>query len=97
MLNFNNNFKVYYGEYHVTPVTIQNKNHLEIISYNIVQIIQFSTEMHRCAVHKLTNWHIRLKSNTKGAVTLRLQVRDMVTQMHLCKTTINDNKQQYRM
>ena len=47
--------------------------------------------MHRCAVHKLTNWHIRLKSNTKGAVTLRLQVRDMVTQMHLCKTTINNN------
>ena len=26
--------------------------------------------MHRCAVHKPTNWHIRLKSNTKGAVTL---------------------------
>ena len=42
--------------------------------------------MHRCAVHKLTNWHIRLKSNTKGAVTLRLQGRDMVTQMHLIMT-----------
>ena len=47
--------------------------------------------MHRCAVHKLTNRHIRLKSNTKGAVTLGLQVRDMVTQMHLCKMTINNN------
>ena len=47
--------------------------------------------MHSCAVHKLTNWHIPLKSNTKGAVTLRLQVRDMVTQMHPCKTTINNN------
>ena len=33
----------------------------------------------------------RLKSNTKGAVTLRLQVRAMVTKMHLCKTTINNN------
>ena len=30
-------------------------------------------------------------SNTKGAVKLRLQVRDMVTQMHLCETTINNN------
>ena len=39
--------------------------------------------MHRCAVHKLTNWHIRLMSNTNGAVTSRLQVRDMVTQVHL--------------
>ena len=47
--------------------------------------------MHSCAIHKLTNWHIRLISNTKGAVTSRLQVRDMVTQMHLCKTTINNN------
>ena len=47
--------------------------------------------MHRCAVHKLTNWDIRLMSNSKGAVTSRLQVRDMVTQMHLCKTTINHN------
>ena len=26
--------------------------------------------MHRCAVHKLTNWHIRLLSNTKCAVTI---------------------------
>ena len=42
--------------------------------------------MHRCAVHKLTNWHTRIKFNTKGAVTLRLQVRDMVTQMHLIMT-----------
>ena len=38
--------------------------------------------MHKCAVHKLANWHIRLMSNTKGAVTSRLQVCDMVTQMH---------------
>ena len=38
--------------------------------------------MHRCALHKLANWHIRLMSNTKGAVTSRLQVCDMVTQMH---------------
>ena len=27
----------------VTPVTIQNKNHLEIITDKVVQIIQFST------------------------------------------------------
>ena len=47
--------------------------------------------MHRCAVHKLTNWDIRLMSNSKGAVTSRLHVRDMVTQMHLGKTTINHN------
>ena len=33
-------------------------------------------------------------SNTKGAVTLRLQVRDIVTQMHICKTT---KKKQYTM
>ena len=26
--------------------------------------------MHRRAVHKLTNWHIRLLSNTKCAVTI---------------------------
>ena len=47
--------------------------------------------MHRCAVHKPTNWHISLESNRKGAVALRLQVCDMVTQMHLCKMTINNN------
>ena len=26
--------------------------------------------MDRCAVHELTNWHIGLMSNTKGAVTI---------------------------
>ena len=47
--------------------------------------------MHKCAVHKLTSWHISLQSNKKGAVASRLQVRDMETQMHLCKATINNN------
>ena len=47
--------------------------------------------MHRCAVHKLTNRDIRLMPNTRGAVTSRQQVRDMVTQIHLCKTTLNNN------
>ena len=42
---------------------------------------------------KLTNWHIRLdQSNTKGAVKSRLQVAEMVTQMHLYKI----KKKQYR-
>ena len=27
--------------------------------------------MHRCAVHKLTHWHIRQLSNTMGAVTIK--------------------------
>ena len=26
--------------------------------------------MHRCAVHKLTNWHIRQVSDTKRALTI---------------------------
>ena len=43
--------------------------------------------MHRCAVHKLTNWHIRLLSNTKCAVT----ISPTSTRIHLCKTIINNN------
>ena len=54
----------YYGEYQVTSVTIQNKNYLEIITYKYHNL---TPEMLRCAVHKLTNWHIRQLSNTKGA------------------------------
>ena len=32
---------------------------------------------------------------TKGAVTSLLQLRDMVPQMHLCKTTINEREHCY--
>ena len=48
--------------------------------------------MHRCAVHKLTNWHIRLLSNTKTIVCgnyLAYKYENRV-QMHLCKTIINN-------
>ena len=42
--------------------------------------------MHRCAVQKLTNWHICQLSNTKGCLT-RQQARDIgEALMHLCKT-----------
>ena len=45
--------------------------------------------MHRCAVHKLTNWHIRLLSNTKCGNYLAYKHENRA-QMHLCKTIINN-------
>ena len=73
----------YYGEYQVTPVTLQNKNDLEKIQIkhtnkigNLVKNYQcytFNTIYHEeciAELYKLTNWHIRLESNIKGCCNI---------------------------